>query len=84
MTQRDARAFVRLLFAGATEQSLDRQGRLLLPASLREYAGIERDVIILGVANRVELWSKERWSAYETEASQAYEELAEKIVDLGL
>lgn len=84
MTQRDARAFVRLLFAGATEQSLDRQGRLLLPASLREYAGIERDVIILGVANRVELWSKERWLAYETEASQAYEELAEKIVDLGL
>lgn len=84
MTQRDARAFVRLLFSGATEQSLDRQGRLLLPANLREYAGIERDVVILGLSNRVELWSKDRWAAYEAEASQSYEELAEKIVDLGL
>lgn len=84
MTQREARAFVRLLFSGASEQTLDRQGRLLLPANLREYAGIERDVVILGLGNRVELWSKERWTAYEAEASQSYEELAEKIVDLGL
>ncbi|BAS27715.1 division/cell wall cluster transcriptional repressor MraZ [Limnochorda pilosa] len=84
MTQRDARAFVRLLFSGASEQDLDRQGRLLLPANLREYAAIDRDVVIIGVSNRVELWSKERWNAYEAEASQAYEDLAEKIVDLGI
>ncbi|HHY36558.1 MAG TPA: division/cell wall cluster transcriptional repressor MraZ [Firmicutes bacterium] len=83
-TRADARAFVRFFFSGATECEMDRQGRILLPPNLREYAGIEKDVVVIGVSNRVEVWSEEGWRAYSSKAEQAYEEIAEKIVDLEL
>ncbi|WP_366924810.1 division/cell wall cluster transcriptional repressor MraZ [Metallumcola ferriviriculae] len=83
-TKKDARAFVRFFFSGATECELDKQGRILLPASLRNYGQLEKDVVIIGVSSRVEIWSRESWEKYSTEAEMDYEEIAEKIVDFDI
>ena len=55
-TDKNVRAFVRFFFSGATECELDKQGRILIPQNLREYAKLERDVYIIGVSTRVEIW----------------------------
>lgn len=83
-TKADARAFVRFFFSGATECELDKQGRILLPVNLREYAQLERDVVVIGVSSRVEIWSKERWDNYSIQAEKDYANIAEKIVDFDL
>lgn len=76
-----ARAFTRLFFSGATECEVDPQGRILLPANLREYAKIEKDVLIVGVSSRVEIWSKTKWEEYCQKAEESFEETAEKLLD---
>lgn len=83
-TRADARAFIRLFFSGASECEIDRQGRALLPASLREFARITRDVVVIGVSNRVEIWAKEEWARYREQAENIYEQVAESIDELGL
>ena len=62
---------------------MDKQGRILIPPQLREHAGIERDVVIIGVSNRVEIWSQEQWEAYSVKAAESYEDIAETL-DLGI
>lgn len=84
LTKADARSFVRFLLAGATQGELDAQGRVVLPQNLREYARIQREVVVIGVGTRVEIWAKEEWATYEAQAAASFEEIAEKIVDLGL
>lgn len=81
MTRSDARSFVRFFFSGATECELDKQGRILLPVALREYANLTRDAIVLGVSNRVEIWSDEGWRDYSENAADSFAEIAEKLVD---
>ncbi|MGO0122012.1 division/cell wall cluster transcriptional repressor MraZ [Desulfothermobacter acidiphilus] len=81
-TQPEVRAFTRLFFAGAAEVEVDRQGRILLPPYLREYAHLERDVVVLGVTNRVEFWSQEEWEAYQLKTQAVYEDLAAKLITL--
>lgn len=84
LTQRDARAFVRFFFSGATDVELDKQGRVMVPSNLREYASLSKDVVVIGVSSRVELWSKEIWEDYVDEAETSFDSIAEKIVDLGI
>lgn len=84
LTNADARAFVRFFFSGATECELDKQGRILLPANLRDYAKLEKDVVVLGAIKRVEIWSKENWENYNSKTESNPEEIAEKIAHLGL
>ena len=62
MTSKDARKFSRFFFAGAASCELDKQGSILVPQTLRECAGLEKDVILAGNLSRVEVWSKEKWS----------------------
>ncbi len=83
-TKRDSRAFMRLFFSGAMEVEADKQGRVLIPQNLREYAGIEKDVMFIGVSNRVEVWSETAWKEYFGQADENYEELAEKLEDIDL
>lgn len=83
-TRADARSFVRFFFSGATECEVDKQGRILIPANLREYAKLDKDVVLLGVSSRVEIWSKDLWENYSRQAEESYNEIAEKIVDLDL
>jgi len=75
----EARAFMRFFFAGAAECEFDRQGRVLIPPALREYAALEREVTILGVSTRVEIWSTPLWQEYSRKAQADYEALAEKL-----
>ncbi len=82
-THKDARAFIRFFFSGAVEIEIDKQGRILVPPPLREHAGIDKDVVIIGVSNRAEIWSQKEWDTYSSEASLSYEEIAEKL-DLGI
>lgn len=83
-TKSDSRAFTRLFFSGAMEVEADKQGRILIPNNLREYAGIEKEVMFIGVSNRVEVWSEEAWKGYFEQANENYEDLAEKLVDFDL
>lgn len=76
-----ARQFTRLFFSGATECEVDSQGRILLPAPLREYAGLDKEAVIVGVSSRVEIWSGPRWEEYCAKAEESFEETAEKLLD---
>jgi MraZ protein len=77
----DARAFTRFFFSGATECEWDKQGRVNLPANLREYAKLEKECVVLGVSNRVEIWNRETWQQYFDQSEDAFNEIAEKLVD---
>ncbi|MCF6093595.1 division/cell wall cluster transcriptional repressor MraZ [Microaerobacter geothermalis] len=80
-TKADARAFTRLFFSGATETAVDKQGRVNIPQNLRQYAQLQRECIIIGVSNRVEIWAKEVWDSYYSQSEDSFNEIAEKIVD---
>ncbi len=84
MTNRDARAFIRLLLAGATEVELDKQGRILIPPRLRQEAGIASDALLVGVGSRLEIWAADRWNAYQESVHDSFEQTAEKLVDFSL
>lgn len=84
MTQKNARAFVRFFLSGATESELDKSGRVSLPQNLREYATLEKEVVIIGVSNRLELWSKNNWDSYMAITADSYEEIAETMEELGI
>ncbi|WP_028307459.1 division/cell wall cluster transcriptional repressor MraZ [Desulfitibacter alkalitolerans] len=83
-TKADARAFVRFFFSGANECELDKQGRILLPSNLREYAKLDKDVVIIGVSSRIEIWSKEVWESYSQNEEMDYEGIAEKLQDIDI
>lgn len=83
-TKGDARAFVRFFFSGASECEVDKQGRILIPANLRDYAHLEKNVVVIGVSARVEIWDIGQWENYSLQAASSYEDIAEKIVDFNL
>ena len=82
LTNKDARQFVRFFLAGAAAVEVDKQGRILLPSVLREFAGLEKEVVLVGVASRVEIWSKEKWES--AAAYEDMEEIAEHMAELGI
>ncbi|MDD4503633.1 MAG: division/cell wall cluster transcriptional repressor MraZ [Clostridiaceae bacterium] len=84
MTNKDARAFVRFFFAGACECDLDKQGRIVMPNNLKEYANIDKELVIIGVSTRIEIWSKEEWNKFNSDANISYEDVAEKMSQLGI
>ncbi|WP_128895119.1 division/cell wall cluster transcriptional repressor MraZ [Longirhabdus pacifica] len=77
----DARAFTRFFFSGATECELDKQGRVNIPNNLREHGTIQSNAVVIGVSNRVEVWSKEIWNDYAQQSETSFNEIAEKLVD---
>ncbi|MCX7694115.1 MAG: division/cell wall cluster transcriptional repressor MraZ [Caloramator sp.] len=83
LTNKDARAFVRFFFSGASEVEIDKQGRALIPQNLIEYANIEKEIVSIGVSNRIEIWSKDKWIEYN-EQNIDYDEIAEKMSQLGI
>ncbi|WJH33082.1 division/cell wall cluster transcriptional repressor MraZ [Paenibacillus aurantius] len=77
----DARAFTRFFFSGATECELDKQGRVNIPNTLVEHARLAKDCVVIGVSNRVEIWSKDVWEGYFQQSEESFNEIAEKLVD---
>ncbi len=82
LTNKDARQFVRFFLAGAAAVEVDKQGRILVPSVLREFAGLEKEVVLVGVASRVEIWSRAKWE--NTATYEDMEEIAEHMAELGL
>ena len=79
-----SRSFVRLMLSGAHAIEIDKQGRVVLPDYLKEYAVIKKDVIVTGVFDRLEIWDASVWSLYRTEAEKNSEEIASQLGKLGL
>lgn len=82
LTNKNARTFSRFFVAGAAMCELDRQGRVLVPQTLREFAGLEKDVVLTGNLDRIEVWSKEKWS--ENCDYDDMDEIAENMQDMGI
>lgn len=84
LTQANARAFARFFFSGATVCTVDRQGRIGVPQHLRAYARLVKDVAVIGVSNRVEIWAAEAWAEYARRAEESYAQLAEELAGFNI
>ncbi len=84
ITDTNARAFGRLMLAGAMEAPLDKQGRILLPDYLRMYASITKQTVIAGLYSRIEIWNDEAWKKYKRETESQSNEIAERLSQLGI
>lgn len=80
-TREESRKFNRLFFSGACETLCDKQGRILIPSYLKEYAGIKTDVVMIGISSRIEIWAKEKWEQFFKENLGSFESLAEKLIE---
>ncbi|KEZ49987.1 MULTISPECIES: division/cell wall cluster transcriptional repressor MraZ [Metabacillus] len=80
LTKKDARAFTRFFFSGAVECELDKQGRINLAAPLLQYAKLEKECVVIGVSNRIELWDKAIWDTYVAEQEDSFAEIAENMI----
>jgi MraZ protein len=83
-TDRRARNYARSFFGGASDQTLDKQGRLQVPPALRTYAGLDRDVLIMGVADRIEIWDTAAWEAVRDDIDQSYADLEVALGEEGI
>lgn len=80
LTKKDARAFTRFFFSGAVECELDKQGRINIASPLLKYAKLEKECVVIGVSNRIELWSKVIWEQYTEEQEDSFAEIAENMI----
>lgn len=79
-TKQESRIFNRLYFSGAVEVIPDRQGRILIPDYLKDFAEVKKDIVIVGVSNRIEIWAKERWQEFYGNWRKSFEDIAEKLI----
>ena len=84
LAKKDARTFVRFFYSAATECELDKQGRINIPSTLRNYAALTQGCVIIGVSNRIEIWDETRWEDFSAEAEENFDEIAENMIDFGL
>ena len=80
VTHKAARAYSRVFFASAYDQIPDRQGRITIPAPLREYAGLQRDLAVIGASNRVEIWDYQAWERYLAESEESFSDIEEGVL----
>ncbi len=80
VTARAARNHLRMFLSGATDDVPDKQGRITIPASLRQYAGLDRDVAVIGAGSRVEIWDAAAWHAFVAEQEDEYSATAEEVI----
>ncbi len=84
LTKKDARTFTRLIYSGATLCQPDRQGRILLPQYLREYANIDSQGVIIGLFSRLEIWNPQHWQEVRRKVEEEGDAIAEQLADLGI
>lgn len=80
MTKKDARAFARFFFSGATEVEIDKQGRINIPSTLIQHANLSKECVVLGVSTRIEIWSKDAWESYFDESGESFNDIAENMI----
>lgn len=84
ISQKNTRAFARLMLAGAMDVELDKQGRVVLPDYLREYAGLKKKTVITGLYNRLEIWDETKWKSYKKSTESDSGNIAEALGELGV
>ncbi len=84
MTHKAARAYSRVFFASAHDEVPDRQGRVMIPAHLREYAGLDRELVVIGASTRVEIWDREAWETYLADSEEDFSGIEEGVLPGGL
>ncbi len=80
LSNKPARDYVRVLLSGASDELPDRQGRITIPPTLRQYAGLSKDSAVIGAGTRVEIWDLDRWTTYRETTEDAYAELSEEVL----
>jgi len=83
-SQADARNFVRIMLSGATDVELDKLGRILIPDYLKNYASFKKNVTLLGLSNRIEIWDTEKWEEYRKKTESSAGDIAERLKELGI
>ena len=81
ITKKNARTFQRFFFSGATEVEIDKQGRINIPNSLIEHASLEKECVVNGLSNRIEIWDKDRWEDLLVESEASVEEISQELED---
>ncbi len=84
ISQKKSRAFARLMLAGAWDCELDKQGRIMVPDYLQTYAHLNKNAIIAGLYNRLEIWNEDVWQEYKAQTEAASDDIAESMADLGI
>ena len=82
LTKKNARAFVRFFYSAATECEFDKQGRINIPKTLRTHAALDKKCVVVGVSNRFEIWSEERWNEFSDDVEENFDEIAEDMMDI--
>ncbi|MBW9206242.1 division/cell wall cluster transcriptional repressor MraZ [Mumia sp. zg.B53] len=80
-TNKATRDFVRVLFSGASDEVPDKQGRITVPGPLRDYARLDRDCVVVGAMERVEIWDAARWAEYSDEQEESFATLSEEVIE---
>jgi MraZ protein len=80
VTGKAVRDYSRVLFASASDEACDKQGRVTIPPKLRSYAGLDRECVVIGANTRLEIWDGAAWSEYEAEQEQAFSQLSEEVL----
>lgn len=81
LTLKEARAFQRVFFSGAVDDVPDKQGRILIPAILRQYANLERDLAVIGVGARLEIWNRDAWNVFLSDQESPFAHREEPVVE---
>ena len=80
LSSKEARDYIRVMLSGASDDIPDKQGRIVIPSPLRDYAGLDRDLAVIGAGSRVEIWNVDAWSAYLDAHEQAFAETGDEVV----
>lgn len=81
-TKKESRSFNRMFFSGAIDAVPDKQGRFILPKYLKDYATIDKETVMIGVSNRIEIWNKQSWQSFYENSNESFEQIAENMLDL--
>ena len=84
LTSKAVRAYSRVFFASAHDEIPDKQGRVTIPQRLREYAGLDRELVVIGASTRVEVWDSQAWETYLTDNEEAFADIEEGVIPTGL
>lgn len=79
-TNKDARNFLRMLFSGASSETPDKQGRISVPPVLREWASLDKECVVVGAMDRIEIWDASRWNEFSAAQEQPYADMSEEIM----
>jgi transcriptional regulator MraZ len=84
LLKKEVKTFLRFFYSSAMDCSIDKQGRLLIPPTLRDYAVLQKDVVLVGEGKKIEIWAKERWNDVVKKAQEDFDQIGDTLSGLGL